>query len=94
LQASLDIASRFHSVSHGALGASDVTKGQRFLVQVFRGAAFCERGVVLADLLVGPVVAVQQQGQLQAEAVNPGGVHVDRRRAHRELDEIVVLAVR
>ena len=37
---------------------------------------------------------MQQQGELQAEAVDPGGVHVDRRRADRELDEVVVLAVR
>ena len=39
-------------------------------------------------------MAVQQQGQLQAEPVHPGGVHVDRRRAHGELDEVVVRAVR
>ena len=57
-----------------------------------RRPALLEGRVVLADLLVGPVVAVQQQGQLEAEPVDPRGVHVNRAGADRELDEVVVRA--
>ena len=59
-----------------------------------RAAALLEGGVVLADLLLGTVVGVQQHGQLEAEPVHPGGVDVDGRRAHGELDEVEVRAVR
>src|SRR6202041_698207 len=58
-----------------------------------RGAALLEGGVVLADFLVGSIVAVQQQGELEAEPVNAGGVDVYGRGADGEFDEVVVRTV-